>query len=854
MSADNMMSKRKKRWSLLIKFMNVIIIFMIVIVCYIYTVNVQKTYENNTKNNFVNMVSSIRKTAGEYLIYQMQFCNDWMTYINSKDMALDEAMKFLDDINTTDGVMAHLVDYDTMIGYSTVSDSNGNYEIDYSDHEEEFLKLINDMKNDPNGTYITHAYNNPINDIPVVGFCNNVELDSKNNYMLMRIVPLSYITEQWVFPSDYINAEISLIDNDGNYIIRSDSMVTKNFWEFIKIHNNLNDSEIKEMKESVSLNSVYFSELVNDKHEESYIVSMPSIREGNWYYVGYVPKTSVTTNLVDFTLVFMISLGFILLIIVNTIYFMLINKQLRESAEETRRANQAKTQFLSSMSHDIRTPMNAIIGMTTLSLKHINDPDYIHESLKKITLASNHLLTLINDILDISKVESGKLSLNPTIFSIAEFVTNLVNIVRPQIKEKGQEFNIRIDKIIHEYLFADELRLNQIFINLLTNAVKYTPNGGRINLELGEKLADESGKTVILTYIVSDNGMGMSEEFQKTMYENFSRATDSRTNKIQGSGLGLAITKQMVELMNGTIECKSELGKGTTFTVNVELPIGEKVTDELMLPTMRLLIVDDDDVFLETAVETLESLGVSADIAKNGKTAVEMAVKKHEQAKDYPIVVIDWKMPEMNGVETIRQMRAAIGNETPIIVVSAYDWTEIEEEAIRAGANGFINKPFFRSSVYSAMTDILNLKDKSEINVENSSDELSGIHLLVAEDNDLNWEIIEEILDGFDITCERAENGKIAVEMLSENRNYDAVLMDVQMPVMNGRETTRAIRKLEDEKLRNIPVIAMTADAFAEDIQSCLEAGMNGHVAKPIDVKKIFDELHKAGISGKVKS
>lgn len=854
MSADNMMSKRKKRWSLLIKFMNVIIIFMIVIACYIYTVNVQKTYENNTKNNFVNMVSSIRKTAGEYLIYQMQFCNDWMTYINSKDMALDEAMKFLDDINTTDGVMAHLVDYDTMIGYSTVSDSNGNYEIDYSDHEEEFLKLINDMKNDPNGTYITHAYNNPINDIPVVGFCNNVELDSKNNYMLMRIVPLSYITEQWVFPSDYTNAEISLIDNDGNYIIRSDSMVTKNFWEFIKIHNNLTDSEIKEMKESVSLNSVYFSELINNENEESYIVSMPSIREGNWYYVGYVPKTSVTTNLVDFTLVFMISLGFILLIIVNAIYFMLINKQLRESAEETRRANQAKTQFLSSMSHDIRTPMNAIIGMTTLSLKHINDPDYIHESLKKITLASNHLLTLINDILDISKVESGKLSLNPTMFSIAEFVTNLVNIVRPQIKEKGQEFNIRIDKIIHEYLFADELRLNQIFINLLTNAVKYTPNGGRINLELGEKLADESGKTVILTYIVSDNGMGMSEEFQKTMYENFSRATDSRTNKIQGSGLGLAITKQMVELMNGTIECKSELGKGTTFTVNVELPIGEKVTDELMLPTMRLLIVDDDDVFLETAVETLESLGVSADIAKNGKTAVEMAVKKHEQAKDYPIVVIDWKMPEMNGVETIRQMRAAIGNETPIIVVSAYDWTEIEEEAIRAGANGFINKPFFRSSVYSAMTDILNLKDKSEINVENSSDELSGIHLLVAEDNDLNWEIIEEILDGFDITCERAENGKIAVEMLSENRNYDAVLMDVQMPVMNGREATRAIRKLEDEKLRNIPVIAMTADAFAEDIQSCLEAGMNGHVAKPIDVKKIFDELHKAGISGKVKS
>lgn len=854
MSTDNMMNKMKKKWHFLILLINFIIISMIIATCYIYTANVQKRYENDTKNNFVNIVSSLRKTAGEYLISQMQFCNDWMEYINSKDMTFDETMKFLKDINTTDGVMAHLIDYDTMIGYSTVPDRHGNYEIDYSDHEEEFLKLVQEMENNPDGTYITHAYNNPIDDIAVVGFCNNVNLNIENNYMLIRIVPLSYITEQWVFPSGYTNAELSLIDSDGNYIIRSDSMITKNFWEFIKIHNNLTDSEIKEMKESVSLNSIYFSELINSENKESYIVSMPSIREGNWYYVGYVPKTSVTTNLVDFTLVFIISIGFVLLAVFDGIYLLSINKQLRESAEETRRANQAKTQFLSSMSHDIRTPMNAIIGMTALSLKHINDPEYMHESLKKITLASNHLLTLINDILDISKVESGKLSLNPTIFSLAESITNLVNIVRPQIKEKGQKFNIHINKIIHEYLFADELRLNQIFINLLTNAVKYTQNGGRINLELSERLADESGKTVILTYIVSDNGMGMSEEFQKTMYENFSRATDSRTNKIQGSGLGLAITKQMVELMNGTIECRSELGKGTVFTVTVELPIGEKITDELILPTMRILIVDDDDVFLETAVETLKSLGVSADVAKGGKIAVEMAVKKHEQGKDYPVVIIDWKMPEMNGIETIQQMRAIIGNETPIIVVSAYDWTEIEEEALRAGANGFINKPFFRSSVYSAMTDILNLKDKSEITVENSSDELSGIHLLVAEDNDLNWEIIEEILDGFDITCERAENGKIAVEMLSANRSYDAVLMDVQMPVMNGRDATRTIRKLEDEKLRNIPVIAMTADAFAEDIQSCLEAGMNGHVAKPIDVKKIFDELHKAGISGKVKS
>ncbi|MDE5855069.1 MAG: response regulator [Ruminococcus sp.] len=848
------MKKMKKRWYTLVLLVNFIIVFMIIGICYIYTENLQKRYENDTKNNFTNIVSSIRKTAGEYLITQKQFCNSWASYIALNDMAIDEAINFLNTINSAEGVMAHIVDYDTMTGYSTVPDSNGNYMIDYSDHKEEFLKLVEEMKSNPDVTYITHAYNNPIDANSVVGFCCGVEIDSENHYILIRVVPLSNITDQWVFPSDYEDAELSLIDLDGNYIIRSDSMVTKNFWEFIKIHNNLNDDEIEDMKESISLKSVYFGELVNNENQGSYIVSMPSIQAGNWYYVGYVSKNSVTADLVDFTLVFILTIGFIVMLIFNGAYFLSINRQLRKSAEETRRANQAKTQFLSSMSHDIRTPMNAIIGMTALSLKHINDPDYIRESLKKITLASNHLLTLINDILDISKVESGKLSLNPTIFSLEESITNLVNIARPQIKEKGQEFNIHINKIRYEYLFADELRLNQIFINLLTNAVKYTPNGGKINLDLSERLADESGKTIILTYIVSDNGIGMSEEFQKTMYETFARAADSRIDKIQGSGLGLAITKQMVELMNGTIECKSELGKGTSFTVTVELPIGEKLTDELMLPPMKILIADDDNEFLETAVETLESLGVSADTAESGKTAIKMAIEKHEKSNDYPVAIIDWKMPEMSGIETIRQMREKVGNEIPIIVISAYDWTEIEEEAIEAGANGFINKPFFRSAVYSTMSEILSIKNAPEISAENPSDGLSGIHLLIAEDNDLNWEIIEEILDGFDITCERAENGKIAVEMLSENHNYDAVLMDVQMPVMNGREATRAIRELDDEKLRNIPIIAMTADAFAEDIQSCFEAGMNGHVAKPIDVKKIFDELHKAGVSDKKKS
>ncbi len=515
------------------------------------------------------------------------------------------------------------------------------------------------------------------------------------------------------------------------------------------------------------------------------------------------------------------------------------------------KANEAKSDFLSSMSHDIRTPMNAIIGMTTLASKHLDDEEYMRNCLSKMALASNHLLTLVNDVLDISKVESGKMTLNPIVFSLPDTVNNLVNIVRQQICGKCQKFDVRVHDIKKEYLFADELRLNQILINILSNAVKYTPEGGYISMDLKEEFIPGVSDKVRLIYIVKDTGIGMSKEYQEQMFESFSRADSKKYGDIQGSGLGLTISKKMIDLMGGTIVCESEIDQGTTFTITLELPIAEKIMDDLILPPMDVLLVDDDEVFLESAANTLRQMNMTPECVDNGADAVKRSVERHEQGNDYPVIIVDWQMPGMNGIETIRQIRAKVGDEVSIIVVSAYEWHNIEALAKEAGADGFISKPFFPSSVYENMTRILGLHTdkRNEKEQDTWGSNVGGMHVLVAEDNDLNWEIAEEILGLYRVTAVRAENGERCLEILRAARDneFDMVLMDIKMPIMDGYETTEAIRKEKREYIKNIPIVAMTADAFSDDIQKCMQVGMNGHISKPININSLLEVLKIGG-------
>jgi signal transduction histidine kinase/DNA-binding response OmpR family regulator len=558
-----------------------------------------------------------------------------------------------------------------------------------------------------------------------------------------------------------------------------------------------------------------------------------------------MPLKDLNVNTENWLLIGFVSIGLIILFVFDLVVMLMFNKKLQITAREARSASKAKTDFLSTMSHDIRTPMNAIIGLTTIAQKNIDDKKSVSDALHKITLASNHLLTLINDILDISKVESGKLNLSPQTFSIVLTAENLMNLSQPLIKQKNIDFSFHISRIEKEYLYADQLRLNQIYINILSNAIKYTEPYGKVSVDLKEEESEKEG-CIKLTYRVSDTGIGMSKSFMETMYQPFSRQTDSRINSIQGTGLGLAITKQMVDLMEGTIECESEEGKGTTFTVVLDIPLSDYQRGEMKLEAFDVLIADDDEVLLETAKDTLSSLGLNVEEARSGLEAIGMIKHRHELGKGYNIVIIDLKMPDIDGIETIRRIRSEIDSDTPILLISAYEWQDVEREAKEAGVNGFLSKPLFKSTLYDKINEVLGTKAKAAEPDGDYSD-LEGVNVLIAEDYDINWEIISALLSMYGITAERAENGKVCLEKMkaAKPNEYTLIFMDIQMPEMNGLDATREIRKLEDPYQSSIPIIAMTADAFSENVTECLNAGMNGHIAKPVDIKLVIKEIRR---------
>lgn len=523
------------------------------------------------------------------------------------------------------------------------------------------------------------------------------------------------------------------------------------------------------------------------------------------------------------------------------------HKALKEAYRAAENASRAKTDFLSNMSHDIRTPMNAIVGLTAIAGANVENQDKVVECLGKITKSSRHLLGLINEVLDMARIESGRMSLAEEDFRLPELVDNLLTLTNPAIDEHHHQLEVHVEHIEHEAVCGDSLRIQQVFVNLMSNAIKYTPDGGNITFTIKEK-PNGFSELGCYEFSIADNGIGMTPEFQKIMFEPFSRADDHRTTKVQGTGLGMAITRNIVNLMNGDIQVESAPNKGTKITVTVYLKLQkDEKEQEKELFDLPVLVVDDDQTCCESTVETLREIGIAGEWVLTGKEAVERCAARRKTGCDYFAVILDWKMPEMDGIATARKIRECVGEDVTIIILTSFEFSEIEEEARAAGVDAFMAKPLFRSRLTATLRQFTS--GKKEKNARNyledfAKTDYTGKRLLLVEDNDLNREIATEILGMTGVTVETAENGKIAVEKVAaapENW-YSLVLMDIQMPVMNGYEATAAIRSLPGSRGK-VPIIAMTANAFAEDVQLAKNTGMNEHIAKPLDLNKLNDVL-----------
>lgn len=522
---------------------------------------------------------------------------------------------------------------------------------------------------------------------------------------------------------------------------------------------------------------------------------------------------------------------------------------LEDALMQANRASKAKSVFLSNMSHDIRTPMNAIVGFTALAITHIEQKEQVEAYLQKIMTSGNHLLSLINDILDMSRIESGKMHLDEKLCSLPDILHGLRNIVQADIRAKQMDLYIDAVDVTDEEIYCDRLRLNQVLLNLLSNSIKYTGAGGIVSLRILEKAGAPAGYGTY-EFRIKDNGIGMSQEFVSHIFEPFERERNSTISGIQGTGLGMAITKNIVDMMNGTIEVHSEQGVGTEFIVSFTFRLNAGARVPQIIPELkncRALVVDDDFNSCDSVSYMLQQLGMRAEWTLSGKEAVLRTRQAVMRNDNYCVYIVDWLLPDMNGVEVVRRIKKEIGEDVPIIVLTAYDWSDIEEEAKEAGVTAFCSKPLFLSDLRSCLHSIVGTEETKDSDKDKRSGKLHTGHILLAEDNELNQEIAVAILDEAGFSTDIAENGQVAVDMLKHSAPgyYQVILMDVQMPVMDGYEATKEIRSLKNRKLSSVPILAMTANAFEEDRQAALQCGMNGHIAKPINIEKLIETLDK---------
>ena len=708
----------------------------------------------------------------------------------------------------------------------------------------------------------------------------NESLEAQSCVALVAALPVSYISDTLSLDENSDHVYSFIVRRDGSFVIRSADAYRSNYFDRVRdlyeeVGGRSPEEYLEQLQEAMDNNEEYSSEFtIEGERRHLYCTRLA---HSEWYLFTFMPYNTmdgIVNNLSQqWTVLAILSGGSIVLVLLLVFmkYFGITRRQVRDlndarmSAEQAQReaeqaqqeaehaqreaehANRAKSEFLSNMSHDIRTPMNAIVGMTAIATANIDNQQQVQHCLKKITLSSKHLLGLINDVLDMSKIESGKMNLNMDQVSLREVVDGIVSICQPQVKAKNQSFDVFIHDISTENVCCDSVRLNQVFLNLLSNAIKFTPEGGRIEVYLYETASPKGEDYVQIHIKVKDNGIGMSPDFVAHIFDSFTREDSARVHRTEGTGLGMAITKHIVvDAMGGTIDVESQQGKGSEFTVVLDLEKADVLEEDMILPNWNILVVDDDQPLCETTAAALQAIGVNADWTLDGESAIEMVTKRHHRGDSYQIILLDWKLPGADGISVARQIRRELGEAVPILLISAYDWGEIEDEARDAGITGFIAKPLFKSTLFNTLRQFVDDPKTERVKEVKQQHDLQGRRILLAEDNELNWEIASELLSEEGLVLDWAENGQICVEMLQASKPgyYDAILMDIRMPVMGGYEATQVIRTL-DHPDRDLPIIAMTADAFAEDVKRSLDCGMNAHVAKPIDVGEVMRLLEK---------
>ncbi|MDE7311873.1 MAG: response regulator [Eubacterium sp.] len=680
--------------------------------------------------------------------------------------------------------------------------------------------------------------------------------DGRKSAALVAGLPVSYFRDTLSVNIDSSMIDYSIIRRDGTFILQNADDESGNYFE----NASRNEQKyVEELRATMESGEDYTSEVeIEGERWNLYCTMLPA---SEWYLLLYMPHNTLDQTVGKLAGRWSFSalaccaliLGALLLVFIG--YFRLTRRQMRElnlayqSAEKERRtaerASRAKSEFLSNMSHDIRTPMNGIMGMTLVAMNNLDNAVRIRMCLKRITVSSRHLLGLINDMLDMAKMENGGFSLNMEPVSLREVMQNIMIVIQPQVQEKEQVFNIYIEDIQFENVCTDRVRLSQILLNMIGNAVKFTPKNGRIQAYLSEEVSPKGEAYVRSCLHIKDNGIGMTQEFLERIFEAFAREDHARVEKSEGAGMGMTITKYIVDAMGGSIRVESELGKGSDFYVTLDMEKIQQGDQELVLPQREVLVVDDDEICCRTAKSMLTSIGLCAECVQDMDSALRVMEEYYSSGKD-PIVLLDWDIQGQDDAHALQKMRSRFGEKTTILLLSDGEWDELEEHAGYAGADGFIAKPLFRSGLYYGLRQFAEEKEQEKAEAGDDMD-FTGRRVLFAEDNELNWEIGESMLSELGMELDWAENGKICLDKFEQSQDgwYDLILMDLRMPVMTGYEAASAIRSLERDDAKRIPIIAVSADAFEDDVKKCLDCGMNAHAAKPYDLMELIGLMNQ---------